>query len=105
MCVSLDWALDHFPRPTVVKIDVEAAEVEVLEGAQRLLDEVRPIVICEVSPSASSRVSQILHATRYRFCDADNPSNSNPELAPWNTLAIPMECLKKPAANSHEACR
>lgn len=39
--VSLDFLLDYFPAPSVLKIDVETAEVNVLRGASRLLRTVR----------------------------------------------------------------
>jgi FkbM family methyltransferase len=46
--VSLDdFARDH-PAPRVVKIDVEGAELRVLRGAERLLREHRPILVCEL---------------------------------------------------------
>lgn len=52
-------ALDDIdaPAPTVVKIDVEGGELEVLAGMQRLLTEVRPRVICE------------MHGKNAAFCD------------------------------------
>lgn len=46
------------PAPTVVKIDVEGAELDVIGGMQRLLRDVRPIVICE------------MHGRNAEFCDA-----------------------------------
>ena len=47
-------ALDHFvyvggnPEPNFVKIDVEGFEGKVLEGAKRVLQETRPVVLCEI---------------------------------------------------------
>lgn len=45
-------ALDEFARqnapPTLIKIDVEGAEVEVLRGSADIFSAVRPAVICEV---------------------------------------------------------
>jgi FkbM family methyltransferase len=35
--VTLDWLADHFPLPRVLKIDVEAAELAVLRGGERVL--------------------------------------------------------------------
>lgn len=45
--VSLDFLLEHFPPPSVVKSDAEAAEVQVLRGPARLLRTARPIIWCE----------------------------------------------------------
>lgn len=48
--VTLDGLFFHqqLRGPQLVKIDVEGAEWEVLQGAQRLLRELRPQVVCEV---------------------------------------------------------
>ena len=35
VAVTLDWLLESLPAPSVVKIDVEGAELEVLKGAHR----------------------------------------------------------------------
>lgn len=40
--------------PSVVKIDVEGAEVDVLEGARRLLAEVRPVLVFEHVAAAAA---------------------------------------------------
>jgi FkbM family methyltransferase len=46
--VTLDhFAADH-PSPTVVKIDVEGAEEEVLKGAEEVFRRSKPTLICEV---------------------------------------------------------
>jgi len=46
----LDMLLDMtaLPRGLMIKIDVEGFEAGVLQGASRVLDEVRPIILCEV---------------------------------------------------------
>ena len=53
-------ALDDLdePPPTVVKIDVEGAELDVIAGMTRLLRDVRPIVVCE------------MHGRNAEFCAA-----------------------------------
>jgi FkbM family methyltransferase len=47
----------ELPPPTVVKIDVEGAEIAVLEGMRQTIDDHRPAIICE------------LHDTHREFCD------------------------------------
>ena len=44
--VSIDQAIaeNQFPPPAVMKIDVEGAEVEVLQGAQKTISEYRPAI-------------------------------------------------------------
>jgi FkbM family methyltransferase len=46
--VSLDNFCSLHPTPNLVKIDVEGAELQVLEGAQSLLREKKPVLIIEV---------------------------------------------------------
>jgi len=41
VAVTLDWLMDSMPAPSVVKIDVEGAELEVLKGASLLFETVR----------------------------------------------------------------
>ncbi len=58
--------------PTVVKIDVEGAELNVLEGASRLLEEARPLLIFEHVGAAAElygarpeRLWDLLHDAHY----------------------------------------
>ena len=46
--VSLDEYVRTVPAPDFLKCDVESAEVEVFRGAQRLLTEKRPVILCEM---------------------------------------------------------
>lgn len=51
---KLDDLIDEFPdfRPTVLRMDVEGAELMALEGAQRILREYRPRIFVEFHPFA-----------------------------------------------------
>ncbi|HTU41914.1 MAG TPA: FkbM family methyltransferase, partial [Candidatus Aquilonibacter sp.] len=40
--LTLDFLLEHFPPPSVLKIDAETHEANILKGAERLLKEARP---------------------------------------------------------------
>jgi FkbM family methyltransferase len=57
--VAIDDLVEHgeLQPPTVVKIDVEGAEIAVLEGMRQTIDDHRPAIICE------------LHDTHRRFCE------------------------------------
>jgi FkbM family methyltransferase len=52
---TLDLEFEQRGDPTLVKIDVEGGEVDVLRGAQQLLAERRPIVLCEVHVARRGR--------------------------------------------------
>jgi FkbM family methyltransferase len=91
--VSLDWLLDWFPAPRLVKIDVEGAEALCLRGAERLLREIRPVLVCEVAEENAAEVGDRLRASGYTLLDAAAaPDRRRPLAAPvWNTLAVPAE--------------
>jgi FkbM family methyltransferase len=91
VAVTLDWLLESLAPPSLVKIDVEGAEMEVLRGANRLFETVRPIVLCEVIPSSEAMVTRFLESHDYRIFDGETPAPQRQPLstAPWSTLAIP----------------
>ena len=91
MAITLDWALGHARLPDVLKIDVEGAELEVLQGANELFSKARPIVLCEVGDSVAQQVSDFFHARNYVLYDNEVSAASRKPLdrAVWNTLAIP----------------
>lgn len=93
--VTLDWLIDRFPPPRVLKIDVEGAEELVLRGGERLLREARPIVLCEVSGQNCATVGKFLSRCGYILFDAEVSKEKRQPLtnATWNTLAFPQECL------------
>lgn len=62
---SLDSLLAHFPPPTVLKIDVEGAELAVLRGASRVLRDFRPKVYCEVTGETRAQVTGLLQSLGY----------------------------------------
>jgi FkbM family methyltransferase len=47
-------------RPSVIKIDVEGGELDVLRGAERTIDEFRPAVLVEVSERTAPEVERML---------------------------------------------
>jgi FkbM family methyltransferase len=90
-CVSLDWMLAVRGTPDVVKIDVEGAEREVLEGATTVFRDVRPVVHIEVETAQQEFVTSFFQRHGYELFDAEN--YSSPRLAvskaAWNTIAVP----------------
>ena len=91
LAVTLDWLLESLPHPGVVKIDVEGAEMEVLKGAKRLFETVRPVVLCEVIPASERAVTDFLHDHDYQIFDGETKGTDRQILhtAPWSTLAVP----------------
>lgn len=89
--IACDSLLRHFAAPSVVKIDVEGTEHRVIAGASRLLHEIRPRILCEVSPNNVSFVTTAFHGAGYVLYDADSLQRERPPVthAVWNTLALP----------------
>lgn len=65
MAVTLDFLLQHWPAPNVVKIDVEGADLLVLRGAIRLLRDVRPAIYTEMTEDTYPLSSEIFQAAGY----------------------------------------
>ncbi len=87
--LTLDFLLDYFPVPSVLKIDVETHEVRVLKGAARLLTEIRPTIWCEVSHKNSTEVTELLHAAGYKLYGAGVQPHPPTDRAWFDTLAVP----------------
>lgn len=89
--VTLDWLLDWFPAPDLVKLDVEGAELDCLRGGSILLGRRQPEVICEVARENAAEVGRLLHGHGYTLYDAASPAGDRiPLAAPtWNTIALP----------------
>lgn len=68
--VPLDSLLGQIPSPDLIKIDVEGAENLVFEGMKRVLQEARPIILCEVFKANWDNISANLLANGYRIFDA-----------------------------------
>ena len=88
---TLDSLLAEYPQPDLVKIDVEGAERQVLEGASRVLTEVRPRIYIEVGAALAEGITALLHAHNYALFDPSLPNWRHRQLARcvFNTLAIP----------------
>lgn len=87
--VSLDWLLERLPAPQVLKIDVEGAEYQVLQGAHKLLSTIRPTILCEVNSESAVKVGGLLKTHGYEMFDLDVRKDQRKPLASptFNTLA------------------
>jgi len=89
LSLSLDWLLDIYPAPSVLKIDVEGFEIEVLKGGSRVLS-LHPKLHCEVGDRNTVEVTRILKSYGYSLFDAEAPRNRRKPLdrASYNTIAL-----------------
>jgi FkbM family methyltransferase len=67
--VTLDLLLKDMKWPTLLKIDVEGAELAVLEGAQIVLREARPVILVEIGQHTWRDVYILLARNRYSVTD------------------------------------
>ena len=58
------------PKPDVVKIDVEGAELEVIEGMRDTLAELKPVLLCEVHDCNADYV-ELMNALGYETVNLD----------------------------------
>ena len=63
---TLDSILRKDRTPSLIKIDVEGHEVEVLQGARNTIREAKPMMIIESFPPKQSTVLSLLHELGYR---------------------------------------
>lgn len=87
--VTLDKLLS-LSNPSFVKIDVEGAELLVLQGASRLLENVRPTIYCECYKENATKTAAIFHRYRYKLFDGSSVApRKQISLPEYNTLAVP----------------
>lgn len=76
------------PTPDILKIDVEGAELHVLQGARKLLESVKPILIIEIHTIAMMfSVSELLKNNSYELRIIDEKESSPTK----NILAVPRK--------------
>lgn len=93
-CVTLNNLLANFPVPDVLKIDVEGAELNVLQGGGELIDKFRPVIYCEVAKRVQGDVTRLLRQHDYRIWSGsgfDGTLRPEVSIAVRNTVAIPAE--------------
>lgn len=85
--VTLDWLLDRFAVPDLVKIDIEGSECAALKGAPQLLQH-RPAIFCEVSQNHDD-VARILSGAGYTLYAARERDRQPINRPSRDTLALP----------------
>jgi FkbM family methyltransferase len=90
LTVRLDSLLagaDPLPPPTVIKIDVEGAEDDVIEGAAEILSRHAPLIVFESFAGPEGTTVRALEARGYRVVSAEGPDAARD--AGSNYLAVP----------------
>ena len=75
---TLDSVAKEDKIPSLIKIDVEGHEIEVLEGGKKTLVEKKPLLIIESFPPKQTTVLSLLQELGYNSMDADLHASINP---------------------------
>ena len=76
---TIDSIVSEDKNPSLIKIDVEGHEVEVLQGGRNTLSEAKPLMIIESFPPKQSTVLSLLGELGYHWMDADRHDSINPK--------------------------
>ncbi len=85
--VTLDWLLERFDAPDLLKIDIEGSEYAALKGAPQLLRR-QPAIFCEVSQDHDD-VARILSGAGYTLYAARERDRQPINRPSRDTLALP----------------
>jgi FkbM family methyltransferase len=85
--LTLDILYKKTFRPDFIKVDVEGAEVKVLEGAQDVLSNARPEFYIEVGTQNQEAVTRIFRSFHYKILDGD--TGKPVDTCAFNTIALP----------------
>jgi FkbM family methyltransferase len=88
---KIDTLLRMLRPPDVIKIDVEGAEMKVLDGAKHTIDSYRPKILIEVPETQCDQVAAYFSAQRYLLFDAENEQPIDRPV--WDTVAVPTELV------------
>ena len=87
---TLDSVVRQDRTPSLIKIDVEGHEIEVLQGGRNTLSEAKPLLIIESFPPKQTTVLSLLDELGYHSIDADRHVSINPDttnLFAWHPQA------------------
>ena len=86
---TLDSLVSDENNPSLIKIDVEGHEVEVLEGGRNTLIKIKPLLVIESFPPKQLTILSILQELGYKLIDADHYASIKPNttnLFAWHPL-------------------
>ena len=91
--MRIDTLAKSLPTPTVLKIDVEGAEMEVLHGGEQTIAMARPNILIECQSELQDSIAAFFEKHCYVLLDGEANGRSPLQRPVWNTIAIPNEKL------------
>jgi FkbM family methyltransferase len=77
--------------PTVIKIDVEGAEIRVLEGGEATISEYRSVILIEGPQELRDKMGAFFRAHDYVLFDGASDHQTPLQEPVWDTVAVPQE--------------
>jgi FkbM family methyltransferase len=91
--MRIDTLAKTLPPPTVLKIDVEGAEVSVLEGGEQTIATHRPKILIEGPHELWEPMNEFFDKREYVLFDGSLDSRVPLSQPVWDTVAVPKEIL------------
>lgn len=89
--MRIDTLARSLAAPTVLKIDVEGAEMGVLHGGEQTIATARPNILIECESDLQDPMAAFFERHHYVLLDGESESRSPLQRPTWNTIAIPNE--------------
>ena len=89
--MRVDTLSQSLCAPSAVKIDVEGAEMEVLEGAAETVAKHRPIILIEVQSALCEPIRTFFDGQNYVLLNGASDDLSPLQEPVWDTFAVPRE--------------
>ena len=91
--LRIDTLVRSLRPPTVIKIDVEGAEMDVLNGAEQTIATYRPVILTEGPSELWEPMAAFFNRHRYKMLDGAAEGRFVLEHPAWDTVAVPDEKL------------
>ncbi|HEX4370871.1 MAG TPA: FkbM family methyltransferase [Rhizomicrobium sp.] len=88
---TIDSLAKEVPSPSIIKIDVEGAEMKVLEGGRGTIARCRPVMLIEGPHTLWDAMGTFLRELDYVMFDGADRSNEPLSHPVWDTVAVPRE--------------
>ena len=90
--MRIDTLSQSLTPPTAIKIDVEGAEMHVLEGGEATISKYRPTILIEVQHELlCEEMGAFFRKHDYLLLDGAAEHQSPLKAPVWDTVAVPME--------------